>query len=59
MDEQLTILMNRTIDELAYWKQRCLAAEKFIQETPCDPDITNTQIEAQHEWKELIKQEKK
>jgi len=22
-----------------YWKHRCLAAEHFIEESPCDPDI--------------------
>lgn len=33
-----------------YWKRRCKAAEKFIKESPCDPDITSKQIEAYNEW---------
>lgn len=38
-----------TFNELEYWKARCLAAEKFIDESPCDPDIYSEQIEAY--WK--------
>lgn len=34
---------------LEYWKKRCLAAEKFIKESPCDPNICVEQIEACNE----------
>src|SRR5690606_7217009 len=29
--------------DLNYWKRRCEAAERYISESPCDPDITKTQ----------------
>jgi hypothetical protein len=35
---------------LEYWKKRCLAAEKFIDESPCDPDIYKEQLEAYNIW---------
>ena len=33
-----------------YWKKRCELAEKFILESPCDPDIHEDQIKAYNEW---------
>jgi len=42
-------------DELVYWRQRCIAAEVFIKESPCDPDITKSQINAYTKWQELNK----
>jgi hypothetical protein len=36
-----------------YWKQRCEAAERFINESPCDPDITKAQIYAHEVWQKL------
>lgn len=36
-----------------YWKHRCEAAESFISESPCDPDITEKQIKAYAYWKKL------
>lgn len=39
--------------EEAYWRERCLAAELFIKESPCDPDITKEQIEAYSKWQSL------
>lgn len=36
-----------------YWEKRCLAAEKYIDKSPCDPDITDEQIDAYNEWKEF------
>jgi len=33
-----------------YWKERCLAAEKFIDLSPCDPDIYDDQLIAHNEW---------
>ena len=41
-----------------YWKHRCLAAEHFIEESPCDPDIYPQQIEAYNEWQKWIEDEK-
>jgi len=32
------------------WKERCLLAENYINETPCDPDIYQEQLEAWSEW---------
>ena len=37
-----------------YWKERCLAAEKFIDLSPCDPDIYDDQLIAHGEWIKLI-----
>jgi hypothetical protein len=43
------------LDEATYWKNRCLAAELVISETPCDPDITSDQIAAVSAWMEYQK----
>ena len=43
--------------ELAYWKKRCELAEEFIEESPCDPDITSEQIKAYDEWQRYVKLE--
>ena len=44
------------LNELArvkdYWFNRCYCAEKFIEESPCDPDITKDQIEAHEIWQD-------
>ena len=40
-----------------YWKERCLAAEKFIDLSPCDPDIYPDQLIAHNEWIELVNKE--
>jgi hypothetical protein len=37
-----------------YWKERCLAAEKFIDLTPCDHDIYPDQLISYNEWIELV-----
>lgn len=36
-----------------YWKTRCELAEKYIEETPCDPDIYEEQIVAYNSWGEF------
>lgn len=41
-----------------YWKHRCLAAEKFIEESPCDPDIYPSQMDAYNEWQKWIEDER-
>jgi len=38
-----------------YWKQRCLLAEKCLEESPCDPDMTRDQIKAHSEYNDFIK----
>ena len=37
-----------------YWEKRCKAAEKFIDESPCDPDIHADQIKAYDEWRTIV-----
>lgn len=41
-----------------YWKHRCLAAEQFIEESPCDPDIYPKQIESYNEWQKWVEDER-
>lgn len=36
-----------------YWKERCLAAEKFINLSPCDPDVYPDQLIAYGEWESI------
>lgn len=43
-------------NEVDYWKSRCLAAENFIKESPCDSNITEAQREAHSEWLFFIKE---
>jgi hypothetical protein len=38
-----------------YWETRCALAEKCLEETPCDPDITSEQIAAWAEYKAYLK----
>lgn len=38
------------MDAFDYWRKRCTAAENFIKESPCDPDITQDQIKAHTVW---------
>lgn len=39
---------------MEYWRKRCQLAEKCLDESPCDPDITDDQIEAHKEWEKFI-----
>lgn len=36
-----------------YWKERCLVAEKFIDLSPCDPDIHGDQWMVYNEWNKI------
>lgn len=38
-----------------YWQKRCLLAENALNESPCDPDITDSQIRA-HRMHEYFKE---
>ena len=42
--------IEEAIESYYYWVNRCLAAEKYIEESPCDPDIYEDQLKAYHEW---------
>ncbi len=44
-------------NRLEYLSKRCQAAENYIDASPCDPDITDAQIEAYRDWKEIVKQD--
>ncbi len=45
---------NSEISDLDYWKTRCQLAEKCLDETPCDPDITYEQMKAWDAYHEFI-----
>ena len=40
--------------DVYYWKQRCLLAEKCLEESPCDQDITADQIKAWNAYHKFI-----
>lgn len=44
---------NEILKERDYWRERCELAEKYIKESPCDPDIYPDQLQAYQEWKEF------
>ena len=58
MDATLIIDLVKAHDKAIYWKQRCLLAEQFIEESPCDPDITPLQLKAYTEYIEFIRTHK-
>ena len=39
-----------------YWSERCKHAENIWEKSPCDPDITDEQIEAHNEYHNFIKE---
>lgn len=43
-------LIIKAMEELEYWKKRCELSEAYISESPCDPDITSSQLVAYLEW---------
>ena len=51
-------LLERLPERPNYWKQRCLLAEKCMEESPCDPDMTTAQIEAHKEYNEFLSNQK-
>jgi len=42
-----------TGESVTYWKFRCESAEAYIEEVPCDPDITVSQIVAHARWQTI------
>lgn len=41
---------------VAYWKERCKLAERVNEENPGDPDITQTQIEANAAYRKFLQE---
>lgn len=37
-----------------YWRTRCELAEECLDQSPCDPDITSGQIEANNAYRNFI-----
>ena len=37
-----------------YWRERCILAETYIRNSPCDPDITLNQLTSYKEWLKFI-----
>ena len=54
--EQLRIanVSGSLLSDLDYWKQRCELAEKCLEESPCDPDITSDQIKVHNTYNKFI-----
>jgi len=42
------------LSDTDYWKQRCLLAERCLEKSPCDPDITSDQIKARNAYHKFI-----
>lgn len=42
------------LSDWSYWKIRCLLAEKCLNESPRDPDITKDQIEANNAYVKFL-----
>lgn len=40
-------------EQETYWKNRCQLAEAYIDESPCDPDITAAQGNAYRAWNKV------
>ena len=49
-----TAVSGSLLTDLNYWKQRCLLAEKCLEESPSDPDITSEQIKAHNSYHKFI-----
>ena len=49
-----TAVIGSLLSDVDYWKQRCLLAEKCLEESPCDPDITSDQIKAWNAYHKFI-----
>lgn len=48
------IELKNTGRKLEYWKKRCGLAERYLEESPCDPDITKKQMEAYLKYKQFL-----
>lgn len=54
--EQLPIHVVSGSADADYWSERCKHAENIWEKSPCDPDITDEQIEANNEYHNFIKE---
>jgi hypothetical protein len=45
----------REVGDSEYWNKRCVLAEKCLEKSPCDPDITSEQIEALDNYHQFIR----
>ena len=45
-------------ENLEYWRSRCQAAEEYIAESPCDPDIYESQLKAYQAWMKIVETSK-
>ena len=43
-------------EELKYWEIRCKLSERYIANSPCDPDIYRWQYAAYVKWKKQVEQ---
>jgi hypothetical protein len=55
-DEEIDNQTINLLDRLTYWETRCKLAEKCLEESPCDPDITSNQIVAHSEYHKFLKE---
>ena len=40
--------------DIDYWKKRCLLVEQCLKESPCDPDVTSSQIKAHDAYNKFL-----
>lgn len=61
MSEQQIKTLKARVEKLSkereYFRKRMFAAEDYIRQSPCDPDIYPEQLEAYSVWQEIVKQE--
>lgn len=53
--ERLTIESGKLRQDIDYWRERSRLLERCRDESPCDSDITTSQIEAELAYKDFIK----
>jgi hypothetical protein len=51
---QQPLVSGALLSDVDYWKQRCLLAEKCLEESQCDADITSEQIKAWNAYHKFI-----
>jgi hypothetical protein len=58
-DQPMMFVDDQAEKERDYWKERCLAAERYINESWCEPnpDCPEKQEEARKEWKQIKNKE--
>mgnify|MGYP003653185187 CR=1 FL=1 len=56
VQEQLTLTDVSGSADANYWSERCKHAENIYENCPCDPDITDKQIESINVYHNFIKE---